>query len=311
MNINEGGVLDLLHSYSEEVLSQSRSSSVHCRYPKYIDSLCKHIGARERIYVAKVYPSLVKMGYGIEYNAYENIDVHLSDTVDRIFQMRASTDINEMEYASVLTDVISFSDTTREFVYSHDFVAEMYDYANDCDVKLFDMYLYYALVGLKKLGETEEYSHFKTSVHHIGAMYELENIDLRRTNETKDSLISHIERIPTEETRKRMSASHQGISIEEWDGFISFGKYCPKFNKAFKESIREKFGRKCFGCDKTEEENGRKLSVHHVNYDKNCGCDGNYCEFVPLCNKCHPMTNGNREMWERLIMNVLSYERWI
>lgn len=120
---------------------------------------------------------------------------------------------------------------------------------------------------------------------------------------------------PTEETKKKLSAAKSGekhplygICGEEapnWRGGISFEPYCPKFNNAFKESIREKFGRVCFLCPTTEEENGRKLSVHHTNYNKDCLCDDSDCEFVPLCDSCHSKTNFNREYWENLILTKL------
>ena len=128
-------------------------------------------------------------------------------------------------------------------------------------------------------------------------------------------------RIHTEKFREKVSKAtigennpmygRNGKDAPGWKGGISFEPYCEKFNEAFKESIREKFGRKCFMCPTTEEENKRKLCVHHVNYDKECMCNGVDCEFVPLCIGCHAKTNHSRELWERLIINVLSYEGWI
>ena len=118
----------------------------------------------------------------------------------------------------------------------------------------------------------------------------------------------------SDEHRRKIRETHADVSGENnpnWNGGISFEPYCEKFNNAFRESIREKFGRKCFMCPTTEEKNGRKLSVHHVNYDKDCICNGKDCEFVLLCSKCHPKTNYDRELWERLIINTLSYEGWI
>jgi hypothetical protein len=116
----------------------------------------------------------------------------------------------------------------------------------------------------------------------------------------------------SEETKKKISdatkGKHIGTNHYNWQGGISFEPYCPKFNEAFKESIREKFGRVCFLCPKTEVENGKKLCVHHVDYDKNCLCDGVNCEFVPLCASCHSKTNHNREYWENLIMEKLKTE---
>lgn len=119
---------------------------------------------------------------------------------------------------------------------------------------------------------------------------------------------------PSKKTRKKMSNARKGKNNPNWHGGVSFGKYCPKFNNAFKEYIRTKFGRVCFLCSKTEEENGQKLSVHHVNYDKNCGCadtkedkkaDDEACQFVPLCVSCNTKVNSNRDKWEKRIKNKL------
>jgi len=101
---------------------------------------------------------------------------------------------------------------------------------------------------------------------------------------------------------KWQSQYRAGENNQNWKGGLSFEPYCFKFNREFKEYIRNKFGRICFLCKKTEEENGRRLSVHHVNYNKNCGCDDdNTCQFVPLCTGCNNKVNSNRNMWETKI----------
>ena len=106
------------------------------------------------------------------------------------------------------------------------------------------------------------------------------------------------------EAKKKISGCQIGEKHHNWRGGTSFAPYCPKFNNIFKESIREKFNRKCFLCG--EKENGRKLSVHHVNYDKECLCNDIKCEFVPLCMSCHNKTsNGDREYYEALILEKL------
>ena len=94
----------------------------------------------------------------------------------------------------------------------------------------------------------------------------------------------------------------RGKNSPNWKNGASFGKYCEKFNYEFKEDIREKFGRVCFLCQKTEEENGQHLSVHHVNGNKNCGCDGDEtCQFVPLCKNCHAKVHAKKVDWEKKI----------
>lgn len=107
-------------------------------------------------------------------------------------------------------------------------------------------------------------------------------------------------------SRKCVRKSKKGEANPAWKGGISFEPYCTKFNFAFKEYIRDKFGRVCFLCSKTEEENGERLSVHHVNYDKECMCNDNLtCQFVPLCRSCNSKINGNRKEWEAKIKAMM------
>jgi hypothetical protein len=105
-----------------------------------------------------------------------------------------------------------------------------------------------------------------------------------------------------------------GENSPNWQGGKSFEPYCHKFNTKFKNYIRTKFDNVCFLCDKTEEENGRKLSVHHVNYDKACGCaeteeekkaDNKTCQFVPLCVSCNSKVNKDRDKWEKYFKEKL------
>ena len=132
----------------------------------------------------------------------------------------------------------------------------------------------------------------------------------KRTEATKRKMSEAQKGIcPTKETREKLSKSHTGKTGEKasnWQGGLSFEPYCSKFNNVFKERIREKFNRICFICG--EPETGKKLCVHHVNYDKACLCNDIICEFVPLCVSCHSKTNFDRDAWERLIINVLQYE---
>ena len=100
----------------------------------------------------------------------------------------------------------------------------------------------------------------------------------------------HIERL------KELS----GKNSVHWRGGRSFEPYCYKFNKQKREEIRERHSRRCFLCGRTEEANGRKLDVHHVNYDKNQGCESNW-DLIPLCKKCHAKTNSKRYLWKFII----------
>lgn len=121
---------------------------------------------------------------------------------------------------------------------------------------------------------------------------------------------------PSLETRSKISKSLKGLMVGEnnpmfgkygpenpnWRGGLSFGKYCYKFNNAFKEEIREQFNRTCFLCNKTEIENKKHLSVHHIDFNKNSICNGKKWAFLPLCQKCHSKTSAHRHFYFNLLI---------
>lgn len=114
----------------------------------------------------------------------------------------------------------------------------------------------------------------------------------------------------SEETKDKLSKLNSGKTGElspAWKGGISFEPYCQKFNNDLKERVREYFDRKCYVCDKTEEKNGRKLDVHHVNYNKMMCCNDVKPLFVPLCRRHNAIANFNRESWEEFFTVSLEY----
>ncbi len=90
-----------------------------------------------------------------------------------------------------------------------------------------------------------------------------------------------------------------------WKGGISFEPYCPKFNQDLKERVRAFFDYECITCGKTTEENGKALSVHHVEYDKSACCDGEPVHFAAMCHRCHSKTNFDRERWEAMMHRII------
>lgn len=83
-----------------------------------------------------------------------------------------------------------------------------------------------------------------------------------------------------------------GSGNPRWMGGKSFEPYCPKFNEALKEKIRNQYNRVCQKC--YEPENGRKLDVHHINFDKQSGCFGKPWNLIPLHHSCHTWTTNHR-----------------
>ena len=110
---------------------------------------------------------------------------------------------------------------------------------------------------------------------------------------------------PTMDTRRKSSATRQGIPYDEWEGFATDSPYCPKFNEVCRESNREKYDRRCFLSDITEEKNGKKLSVHHIDMNKQQGCDGYAWKLVPLSVKWHNRVHTS--LWMARIQYLLTH----
>ncbi len=74
-------------------------------------------------------------------------------------------------------------------------------------------------------------------------------------------------------------------SKEQWDQkreeLLIYGK---DFTEDLKEKIRNRSGRICEDCGKTEKQNKKKLDVHHINGNKHDNQEGN---LIPLCTICH------------------------
>lgn len=100
----------------------------------------------------------------------------------------------------------------------------------------------------------------------------------------------------SDETKKFISCSHQGIKMESFNGFLTDKPYCEKWTEELRQLIRDKYHNKCFLCDKTKKDNlNHNLSVHHVNRDKMQGCNSGW-ELIPLCMKCHRIVHN--KLWE-------------
>ena len=63
--------------------------------------------------------------------------------------------------------------------------------------------------------------------------------------------------------------------------------YCDKFDNELRESIRNKYDRRCFICNAHEGVLAKKLSVHHIDQNRNQGCEEVEWKLVPLCASCH------------------------
>ena len=95
-----------------------------------------------------------------------------------------------------------------------------------------------------------------------------------------------------------------------WKGGTSFEPYCEKFDLERKRAVRKFFNYYCLACGKHETENLTKrgqyaLSVHHVDHDKEQGCNGKPFNLVPLCVTCHMIEIQKEDEYKKYINKTL------
>lgn len=96
----------------------------------------------------------------------------------------------------------------------------------------------------------------------------------------------------SEESKKRMSESSSGVNHPRWKGGIKMCPYSFGFNENLREKIRNQFNGEC--VISLQKEARKKLSVHHINGDKN---DHRPENLIPLQGWAHSMIHADEEFW--------------
>jgi len=102
-----------------------------------------------------------------------------------------------------------------------------------------------------------------------------------------------------EEYRKKLSGKNANL----WKGGISPKPYEIEFNNELKEQIRERDNHTCQECGFNQEQLGRKLDVHHINFNKKNNPPNN---LISLCRSCHTQTQFNRQNWTNYFQNKIN-----
>jgi hypothetical protein len=117
--------------------------------------------------------------------------------------------------------------------------------------------------------------------------------------------------------RKHKEESKEKIRGENnkgWKGGLSYLPYCFRFNERRRRMVRVFFGYFCICCGKHATENiifwknGYKPvehSVHHIDHDKEQGCNGKPFNLVPLCHECHGKELHKEEEYKKHINKTL------
>lgn len=102
----------------------------------------------------------------------------------------------------------------------------------------------------------------------------------------------------TLEKRLQWSLHRRGKNNGNWNGGTARLPYPVEFNDELREFVRNRFGRICMICFK--KENGKRLNVHHIDYDKN---NNKFDNLIPLHEECHTKTNPvgkSRKYWKNI-----------
>lgn len=107
------------------------------------------------------------------------------------------------------------------------------------------------------------------------------------------------------ETKGKIRKALLGEKHPRWRGGISNDEYSNQFNKELKELIRKRDNYTCQLCGVPECECLKKLSVHHIDYNKQNGLPSN---LISLCHVCNPKVNSNQDYWTQYFTRRMKSE---
>ena len=121
-----------------------------------------------------------------------------------------------------------------------------------------------------------------------------------------------------EKIRESMKGNHNSSRTEfkkgehykennpNWKGGISKEPYGFDFDKNLKEQIRKRDNYQCQECGKFQKDLGRKLDVHHIDYNKK---HNDLSNLISLCVGCNSKANFDRVDWMEYYKEKLGIER--
>jgi len=118
----------------------------------------------------------------------------------------------------------------------------------------------------------------------------------------KKMSIKAIGREYSEERNKKISLKIKGENNGMWVGGLAKLLYPRGFTYELKEYIRKRDGHKCQLCGMPEIENGRKLDVHHIDYNKKNLSEVN---LLSLCKGDNCIVNKNRKFWTEYFTRLM------
>jgi len=132
---------------------------------------------------------------------------------------------------------------------------------------------------------------YQTAVYGKGSCKKCGYIVLRNQHKKRSS--------ECREKMRQAKLGKFGKLANNWIDGSSFEPYPLGWTKTFKEQIRKRDKHRCRRCGC--KENGRKLDIHHIDYNKENLSPEN---LISLCHTCHMRTNGDRKFWKRFFKEL-------
>lgn len=101
-------------------------------------------------------------------------------------------------------------------------------------------------------------------------------------------------------SKPEIKAKVSGENNPCWNG--GNYNYSVDWIETLREAIRQRDNYYCQLCGKSQEENNRKLDVHHIDYNK---FNSDPLNLISLCLFCHRKTNYHRSKWQQIFQRKM------
>lgn len=134
---------------------------------------------------------------------------------------------------------------------------------------------------------------------------EIEYLKANYTSHNANEIATYLHRTKMMVYRK---ASILGITQKDNSGRNHYAfkednrEYPAEWTAGLRKKIRKRDNYQCQVCDKTQNEEGIALQVHHIDYDKE---NNNESNLLSLCRGCHIKTNIHRTQWFLFFSNLM------
>lgn len=126
-------------------------------------------------------------------------------------------------------------------------------------------------------------------------------IEAARKTAKSGVMNTEVQRKKASELRKRLNKLQRRENHPLWLGDSIVREY-DNFTEELKEQIRLRDNRRCRVCGIYEINNGKRLEVHHIDYNKKNSAINN---LISLCVRCHTKTNYKRSYWCSYFQRIL------